>query len=57
MDSTGWNARYAGSEYIWTVEVNQFVERHLAELAAGTQLISAPARVATRSGSRSAAGG
>lgn len=38
MDSTGWDERYAGSEYVWTVKVNQFVERHLADLAAGTAI-------------------
>ena len=38
MDSTGWDERYAGSDYVWTVRVNQFVERHLADLAAGAAI-------------------
>jgi SAM-dependent methyltransferase len=31
-----WNERYAGREYIWNVEPNRFVERHLAQLPPGT---------------------
>ncbi len=38
MDSTGWNERYAGGDYVWTVSANQFVERHLADLAAGSAI-------------------
>lgn len=38
MDSRGWDERYAGSDYVWTVRVNQFVERHLADLPAGTAI-------------------
>ena len=32
MDSDAWDERYAGSDYVWTVTANQFVERHLAGL-------------------------
>lgn len=35
MDSESWNQRYAGSDFVWSVTVNQFVERHLAELDPG----------------------
>ncbi len=38
MDSTGWDERYAGSDYVWTVKVNQFVERYLAELEPGSAI-------------------
>ena len=30
-----WDERYAASDYVWTVKVNQFVEAHLANLAPG----------------------
>jgi 2-polyprenyl-3-methyl-5-hydroxy-6-metoxy-1,4-benzoquinol methylase len=36
MDSTQWDERYSTSELIWTGRANQFVEQHLADLAAGT---------------------
>lgn len=36
MDSTQWDERYSTSELIWTGRANQFVERHLADLAPGT---------------------
>ncbi len=36
MDSEAWDERYAGSDYVWTVTANQFVERHLAGLQPGT---------------------
>ncbi len=38
MDSDGWDQRYADSEYVWTVKVNQFVEEHLAGLEPGTAI-------------------
>ncbi|NOX30695.1 MAG: methyltransferase domain-containing protein [Actinobacteria bacterium] len=38
MDSKLWDERYATSEYMWTVTVNQFVERHLADLPAGSAI-------------------
>lgn len=30
-----WNGRYSASDYVWTIKVNQFVERHLADLEPG----------------------
>ena len=33
-----WNERYAGSEYLWDVGPNQFVERYLGGIAAGTAI-------------------
>ncbi len=38
MDSTGWDERYSTSELIWTGRANQFVERHLADLAPGSAI-------------------
>ncbi len=38
MDASEWNKRYADSEYVWTIKVNQFVEQHLAELEPGTAI-------------------
>ncbi|NND75460.1 MAG: class I SAM-dependent methyltransferase [Ilumatobacter sp.] len=38
MDSENWNQRYAGSDYVWTVTANQFVEQHLCDLAPGTAI-------------------
>ncbi len=38
MDSKLWDERYATSDYMWTVTVNQFVERHLADLPAGSAI-------------------
>ncbi len=38
MDSDGWDQRYADSDYVWTVKVNQFVEEHLAGLEPGTAI-------------------
>ncbi len=38
MDDTGWDDRYATSEYIWNAGPNQFVEAHLKELAPGTAI-------------------
>lgn len=39
MDETtalqAWDERYAASDYVWTVKVNQFVEAHLADLEPG----------------------
>ncbi len=39
MDSSSardaWNDRYSASDYVWTIKVNQFVERHLADLEPG----------------------
>jgi len=32
MTDKEWDSRYATSDYVWTVKVNQFVERHLADL-------------------------
>jgi SAM-dependent methyltransferase len=31
----GWDRRYAGQDYVWKVEPNQFVLAHLADLAPG----------------------
>ncbi len=31
----GWNERYSASDYVWTIKVNQFLERHLAGLEPG----------------------
>ncbi|MCP3990403.1 MAG: class I SAM-dependent methyltransferase [Actinomycetia bacterium] len=33
-----WDERYSAREYVWTVEVNQFVEAHLADLEPGTAI-------------------
>lgn len=33
-----WNERYAGRDYIWTVEPNRFVEQNLADLEPGTAI-------------------
>lgn len=33
-----WDERYAGSEYLWDVRPNAFVERHLADLRIGTAI-------------------
>lgn len=33
-----WDERYAGREYIWNVEPNQFVERHAKDLEPGTAI-------------------
>jgi ubiquinone/menaquinone biosynthesis C-methylase UbiE len=33
-----WDERYAGGEYLWDVEPNQFVERHAAGLEPGTAI-------------------
>ena len=33
-----WNERYAEREYVWTVEPNQFVRTHLADLRPGTAI-------------------
>lgn len=38
MDSAAWDARYAASERVWSVEPNQFVAAHLASLAPGRAL-------------------
>ena len=38
MRSTDWDERYAGSEYVWTVTVNRFVEEHLGGLEPGTAI-------------------
>lgn len=38
MDSDSWDERYAGSDYVWTVTANQFVERHLAVLSPGSAI-------------------
>ncbi|MFV2062576.1 MAG: class I SAM-dependent methyltransferase [Chloroflexota bacterium] len=38
MRSTDWDERYASSEYVWTVSVNQFVAEHLAGLKAATAI-------------------
>ncbi len=33
-----WNDRYAGRDYVWKVEPNQFVEAHLAEMPIGSAI-------------------
>ncbi len=33
-----WNDRYSASDYVWTIKVNQFVERHLADLEPGVAI-------------------
>jgi SAM-dependent methyltransferase len=38
VDSTQWDARYAGSAYEWTTKANQFVAAELADLAPGHAL-------------------
>ncbi|MEO5851967.1 MAG: class I SAM-dependent methyltransferase [Nocardioides sp.] len=35
MDAGSWDARYAASEMVWSVEPNQFVARECADLAPG----------------------
>lgn len=34
-DANSWDARYASQELVWSLEPNQFVVQHLAELAVG----------------------
>ena len=36
MDAEAWNARYAGSEPVWSLEPNVFVERELHHVTPGT---------------------
>jgi SAM-dependent methyltransferase len=38
MDSTTWDERYASQEYVWSVNVNRFVEQHLGPLRPGTAI-------------------
>ena len=38
MDSSSWDERYAGHEYLWEVAPNRFVEKHLASLPPGTAI-------------------
>ncbi len=38
MDATGWDERYASKELVWSIDPNQFVERHLAGLTPGTAI-------------------
>ncbi len=38
MDADGWNERYRGSELVWSVGPNQFVEAELADLPPGRAL-------------------
>ena len=38
MDAEGWNERYRGSELVWSVGPNQFVEAELADLPPGRAL-------------------
>ena len=33
-----WDERYSAREYVWTVDVNQFVEAHLTDLDPGTAI-------------------
>ncbi len=35
MDNESWNERYAGTEFVWSVTVNEFVEQHLHGVAPG----------------------
>lgn len=36
--AVGWDDRYRKGEYVWTVKVNQFVERYLSALEPGTAI-------------------
>lgn len=38
MDQDDWDERYAGREFVWEVAPNQFVQRHLTDLPAGTAI-------------------
>lgn len=38
MDGKAWDERYAGTEYVWDVGPNRFVEQHLAGLEPGTAI-------------------
>lgn len=38
MDAAAWDARYEGSDLVWSAEPNQFVEAELAELTPGRAL-------------------
>ena len=38
MDSSGWDERYAGTELVWSVGPNLWVEQHAAPLRAGRAL-------------------
>lgn len=38
MAREAWNERYAGRDFVWTVEPNQFVEQNLADLDPGTAI-------------------
>lgn len=38
MDSRAWDERYSGTEYVWDVRPNRFVEQHLAGLEPGTAI-------------------
>jgi len=38
MDSSGWDERYSGKEYVWAMAPNQFVEAHLSDLEPGTAI-------------------
>ncbi len=38
MDSSGWDRRYAGSEFVWTAEANRFLVAEVAGLAPGRAL-------------------
>jgi SAM-dependent methyltransferase len=38
MDKAFWDQKYAGEDYVYTTEVNRFVEEHLADLTPGKMI-------------------
>lgn len=38
VNAAGWDERYAQKELVWSIDANQFVERHLSDLTPGSAI-------------------